>query len=226
MPGEVGLEIPEPRRELGEGDAERLHAPESRPCCVGADGRVGLAGLGAESRVARRRYGAASGARRRAAPPAGGGPRGIGGRGGPRRSLGAAATGRLDLLARPVDLLGEVAGDLVARRQRRAAAASSVAAELGVAQPLAQPAAGVEAAARRRVDRGRDVALEDDPAAAALASGSGTGTADSRATVYGWSGRVVELARRRDLDDLAEVHDRDPVADVARRPARSWAMNR
>ena len=45
--------------------------------------------------------------------------------------------------------------------------------------------------------------------------GSGMGIADSRATVYGWRGRTVEVARRGDLDDPAEVHHRDPVADVA-----------
>ena len=71
------------------------------------------------------------------------------------------------LLGRPVDLLGEVAGDLVARvehAQRRILGHAA----LRVAELLAQPAAGVEPAARRRVDRRRDVALEDDPAAARL----------------------------------------------------------
>ena len=40
--------------------------------------------------------------------------------------------------------------------------------DLRVAQALAQPAAGVEPAARRRVDGRRDVAAEDDPAPAGL----------------------------------------------------------
>jgi hypothetical protein len=31
VPGEVGLEIPERRRDLGEGDAERLHTPSLGP---------------------------------------------------------------------------------------------------------------------------------------------------------------------------------------------------
>ena len=38
MAREVGLEVPEARRDLGEGDPERLHAPESRPgrgCAAG-----------------------------------------------------------------------------------------------------------------------------------------------------------------------------------------------
>ena len=63
--------------------------------------------------------------------------------------------GRLELLRGAVDLLGEVAGHLVAAARAPAAAGSSVAQLLRVAEPLAQPAAGVEAAARRRVDRRR-----------------------------------------------------------------------
>ena len=46
-------------------------------------------------------------------------------------------------------------------------------------------------------------------------AGSGSGTAESSACVYGWRGLRVELGRGRGLDDLAEVHDRDPVGDVA-----------
>ncbi len=47
------------------------------------------------------------------------------------------------------------------------------------------------------------------------ASGSGTGTAESSASAYGCSGTRVQLVDGRDLDDPAEVHDRDPVGDVA-----------
>ena len=39
--------------------------------------------------------------------------------------------------------------------------------------------------------------------------------ADSSATVYGWSGARLSSRRRGQLDDPAEVHHRDPVADVA-----------
>ena len=46
------------------------------------------------------------------------------------------------------------------------------------------------------------------------APGPGTGTADSRARVYGWPGAAYRIVRRADLDDLAEVHHRHPVADV------------
>ncbi len=45
--------------------------------------------------------------------------------------------------------------------------------------------------------------------------GSGTGTAESRAWVYGWAGSVVDRVSIADLDDLAQVHDRHPVGDVA-----------
>ena len=45
-------------------------------------------------------------------------------------------------------------------------------------------------------------------------SGSGIGIADSSACVYGWVGLRVERVAIGDLDDPAEVHDRDPVADV------------
>ncbi len=45
-------------------------------------------------------------------------------------------------------------------------------------------------------------------------TGSGIGTAERSEIVYGWKGRR-RACRGRDLDDLAEVHDRDPVRDVA-----------
>ena len=44
--------------------------------------------------------------------------------------------------------------------------------------------------------------------------GSGTGTADSSALVYGCFGFLIQLLRRGHFDDLAEVHHRDVVADV------------
>ncbi len=54
---------------------------------------------------------------------------------------------------------------------------------------LRLPAAGAEPAARRRVGRRRDVALQHDLVPAARAAvGSGTGTADSSAWVYGCVG--------------------------------------
>ncbi len=45
--------------------------------------------------------------------------------------------------------------------------------------------------------------------------GSGSGTADSSACVYGWPGALVDLVAGARLDDLAEVHHRDAIGDVA-----------
>ena len=73
-------------------------------------------------------------------------------------------------------------------------------------------AAGVEAAARGRVDRARHVALEDD----ALLRGVGVGHRHRRQQRLGVG--VLRPREQRgavgDLDDLAEIHDRDAVADV------------
>ncbi len=44
--------------------------------------------------------------------------------------------------------------------------------------------------------------------------GSGSGIADSRATLYGWRGSSEELIRRGDLDQLAEIHHADAIAHV------------
>ena len=49
---------------------------------------------------------------------------------------------------------------------------------------------------------------------AAASRGSGTGTADISAPVYGMPRVRVELLVGGELDDLAEVHHRDPVAHV------------
>ena len=58
--------------------------------------------------------------------------------------------------------------------------------------------------------------LQDDPAARPFAiRASGTGTADSRAVDVRMQRPRVQLLGRRDLDDLAEVHHRDSVGDVA-----------
>ena len=46
-------------------------------------------------------------------------------------------------------------------------------------------------------------------------TGSGIGTAESSALVYGCSGLLVELVAVGQLDDLAQVHHRHAVADVA-----------
>ena len=84
-----------------------------------------------------------------------------------RGQAGAAGGGRGDpALAEPRfgELLGEVACHLVGRGQRPQLRSLGGAA-LRVAQLGPQPATGMEPAARRRVDRGGNVATEDDPAA-------------------------------------------------------------
>ena len=75
-------------------------------------------------------------------------------------------------------------------------------------------APGAEPAPRRRVRRARQVALEQDPLAGALAARVGQrDRRQQRLRV-----RVRRAARTaracRDLDDLAEVHHRDAVGDV------------
>ena len=49
---------------------------------------------------------------------------------------------------------------------------------------------------------------------ARCSGGSGIGTLDSSASVYGCSGDSYSECSRRDLDQLAGVQDRDPVRDV------------
>ena len=74
-------------------------------------------------------------------------------------------------------------------------------------------AARMEVAAARRVDRARHVALEHD----ALALRQRIGDRHRREQRLGvrMDRPLVELLGRRELDDLAEVHDGDAVGDVA-----------
>ena len=80
------------------------------------------------------------------------------------------------------------------------------------AEPRPQLAARVEPAARRRPDRARDVALEDDPLPALLRIRHG----DRRQ--QGLRVRMERAAEHRDpvgdLRELADVHHRHPVGDV------------
>jgi ABC-type transporter Mla maintaining outer membrane lipid asymmetry ATPase subunit MlaF len=83
---------------------------------------------------------------------------------------------------------------------------------VGIAELLAQPAAGVESASRRWRGRRRHIALQDEP----LLAPPWVGVRDRRqerdrirvARV------LVELLDRAELGDLAQVHDADPVAEV------------
>ena len=75
-------------------------------------------------------------------------------------------------------------------------------------------AARVEAAAARRVDRARHVALEHDPLALRRSRIGDRHRREQRLGVR-VDRPLVELLGRRELDDLAEVHHRDAVGDVA-----------
>ena len=76
-------------------------------------------------------------------------------------------------------------------------------------------AAGMEAAALRRVDRARDVALEHDPLPLLRQIGIGNRHRREQRLRVGHDRPRVELLGRRQLDELPEVHHRDPVAHVA-----------
>ncbi len=67
----------------------------------------------------------------------------------------------------------------------------------------------------RRVGRGRQVADEDDPLAAVRDVGVGDGQRGEQGPGVGVARVREELAGGGHLDDLAEVHHRDPVAHVA-----------
>src|SRR4051794_13702896 len=125
-----------------------------------------------------------------------------------------AAARALELLSRPVDVLGEVTRDLVAGRQLAQHRHLGRAA-LRVPEPLAEPASDMEVAAGRRVHRRRHVALEDDPASATLHLRIRDGHGGQERHRVRVERPGVELLRRRRLDDPPEVHHRDPVADVA-----------
>ena len=73
-------------------------------------------------------------------------------------------------------------------------------------------AARAEAAAGRRVERARHVALEHDAVATALRVGVGDDSGREQRLGVGMLGPAEELGTRCELDELAEVHHRDPVA--------------
>ena len=186
---EVLLEVAEAGRDLGEADAESLHDAESsapslatrRPraprCAQMTGGPGGTKGRRAGPPPTRRRR--AEG--RSAARP-------------DRRGRGLRdARARLDHRpARAPGICSTAPSTSSAKWQatswpvdRSRSTGSSTMQRSGIAEPLAEPAAGVEPAARRRVHRARDVAGQDDPAAAALDDrdpGSGRPTAAPRST--------------------------------------------
>ena len=98
---------------------------------------------------------------------------------------------------------GEVA--VAVRRERR----------LGRAADLGRvAAAGVEPAAGRRVGGAGHVALEHDPLAPREVGIRDRHRREQRLRV-GMHRRRADVLRRPDLDHLAEVHDGDPVGDLA-----------
>ena len=199
---EVRLEVPEARRDLGEGDPERLHAPSlGSPAAGEARRRRGLG-----------RPLTASEARATASPAA-------------RATVAAAAPGGLELLGGPVDLLGEVAGDLVAGRQ--------------LAQqrdPPSEHRSGLPSRSRsqhrvwkRQPDGG---ATGDGTSPLRMIRrrrrstiGSGIGTADSSATEYGCSGS--RLSSRDGASSTIRPRYITAIRSLMWRTTdRSWAMNR
>ncbi len=90
---------------------------------------------------------------------------------------------------------------------------SSIGADLGRVA-----AARVEATAARRVDRARHVAGQHDALARPLEHRVGHGHGREQRLGVGVDRPAVQLLGRRELDDLAEVHDRDAVGDVAHDP--------
>ena len=73
-------------------------------------------------------------------------------------------------------------------------------------------AAGVKAAARRRVDRARHVPLQDDPLFGSRRVGDRDGRQQGLGVGVLRPGEEIGLVG--EFDDLAEIHDRDATADV------------
>ena len=76
-------------------------------------------------------------------------------------------------------------------------------------------AAGVEAAARRRVDRVGRLAADQRAGPRAVLLGVGDRDRRQQGAGVGMDRLGVELLGGRELDQLAQVHDCDPVGDVA-----------
>src|SRR5665213_4592339 len=82
------------------------------------------------------------------------------------------------------------------------------------ADGLRLPAARPEAAAGWRVRRARHVALEHDPLAAPALPRLLDRNRRQQGLRVGMRRLLVDLMLRPDLDDLAEIHDGDAVADM------------
>jgi hypothetical protein len=73
----------------------------------------------------------------------------------------------------------------------------------------------MEAATRRRVDRARDIPLQNDPRSPLLDPWVGNWHRGQQRLGIRVQREIVQLVAVCDLDDLAHVHDGDAVADVA-----------
>ena len=99
---------------------------------------------------------------------------------------------------------GALAGDVDAAAAPRSSSAAPTRAPAGSASGTGSPTADRSGSGPRpRARRG----------AGALRPGSGTTAAESSACVYGCCGRAKSSSRRRQLDELPEVHHRDPIAE-------------
>src|SRR5258708_4827446 len=76
-------------------------------------------------------------------------------------------------------------------------------------------AAGAEAAAGGPIGRARDLAAQYDALALALPHRIRDRSGGEQSLGIGMGGMAVETVPRRRLDDLAEIHHRDAVRDMA-----------
>ena len=83
--------------------------------------------------------------------------------------------------------------------------------------------AGVKAAAARRIGRARQVALEDD--ALALFRRIGLRYRGEEGLGVGVSRVGKDLLGGTGLDQMAEIHDGNPISDLSN-DGESWAMNK
>ena len=100
-----------------------------------------------------------------------------------------------------------VTGGRMSRRRRRAVAAASTR-----QRSIDIGAAGMEAAARRRIERARHLALQHD--AAALGPRLGHRDRRQQRAAVGVARRGEQRLGVRGLDDAAEIHHGDAVGDV------------
>src|SRR6185437_1765093 len=129
---------------------------------------------------------------------------------GGRRRLAAGDFRPLERL--PVDVQGMVAGRQVPPavvHQRRLDVLADV-------RHIAAP--GMEAAAGRRIDRARHVALEDDPLPPLAQIRIGYRHRGEKGLAVGMDRPAVEILGRREFHELAEIHHGDAVAHVPNDP--------